>query len=58
MVMAQLGVGPAEALVRLGAAAFASGFTAGEVAWSIVGRQLSFESDDERPHIGRILGAA
>lgn len=58
MVMAQLGVGPAEALVRLRAHAFANGQTASEVAWSIVGRQLSLESDDERPDTDRIGGAA
>jgi AmiR/NasT family two-component response regulator len=58
MVMAQLGVGPAEALVRLRAHAFVHGLTASEVAWSIVGRQLSLESDDERPNTGRVGGAA
>jgi hypothetical protein len=45
MVMVQLDVGPSEALVRMRAHAFAHGLTAGEVAWSIVGRQLSLESD-------------
>jgi hypothetical protein len=58
MVMAQLGVGPSEALVRLRAHAFVHGLTASEVAWSIVGRQLSLESDDERPNTGRVGGAA
>jgi len=58
MVMAQLGVGPAEALVRLRAHAFVHGLTASEVAWSIVGRQLSLESDHERPNTGRVGGAA
>jgi hypothetical protein len=47
MVMAQLDVGPAEALVRLRAYAFANGLTASEVAWSIVERKLSLESDDD-----------
>jgi hypothetical protein len=55
MVMAPLGVGPAESNR---AAAFASGLTATGVAWSIVGRQLSLESDDERPGAGRVGGAA
>jgi hypothetical protein len=59
MVMGQLGVGPAEALVRLRAHAFAHGLTASEVAWSIVERQLSLEPDDgERPTTGLIGGAA
>ena len=58
MVMAQLGVGPAEALVRLRAHAFVAGLTASEVAWAIVGRQLSLESDRERPDPGRTGGAA
>ena len=58
MVMGQLNVGPAEALVRLRAHAFVHGLTASEVAWSIVGRQLSLEPDDEWPNTGRIGGAA
>ncbi len=58
MVMGQLDVGPAEALVRLRAHAFAHGLTAGEVAWSIVGRELSLEPDDEQPNDGRIGGVA
>lgn len=45
MVMAQLGVGPAEALVRVRAHAFAHNLTASEVAWAIVERRLSLESD-------------
>ncbi|HZV25768.1 MAG TPA: GAF and ANTAR domain-containing protein [Acidothermaceae bacterium] len=58
MVMGQLNVGPAEALVRLRAHAFVHGLTASEVAWSIVGRRLSLEPDDEWPNTGRIGGAA
>jgi hypothetical protein len=58
MVMAQLGVGPTEALVRLRAYAFANGLTASDVAWSIVERELSLESDDKQPGTGRIGGAA
>lgn len=46
MVMVQLGVGPAEALARLRAHAFAEGLTASRVAWSIVERELSLQSDD------------
>jgi GAF domain-containing protein/ANTAR domain-containing protein len=58
MVMAQLDVGPAEALVRLRAYAFANGLTASEVAWSIVERQVSLESDeDERPDVGHTEGS-
>jgi len=48
MVMAQLGVGPAEALARLRAHAFAQGLTASQVAWSIVERELALEPDNER----------
>lgn len=47
MVMTQLGVGPAYALVRLRAYAFAHGQTASEVAWAVVERRLSFAGDDE-----------
>jgi ANTAR domain len=52
MVMAQLGVGPAEALARLRAHAFAQGLTASQVAWSIVGRELSLEPDHEQTDRG------
>lgn len=45
MIMGQLGVGPAEALVRLRALAFARGLTASDVAWSIVEGQLLLEAD-------------
>lgn len=48
MVMAQLNVGPAEALVRLRAHAFANELTASEVAWSIVERGLALDADDGR----------
>jgi hypothetical protein len=48
MVMAQLSVGPAEALARLRAHAFANDLTASQVAWSIVERELSLEPDNER----------
>jgi hypothetical protein len=51
MVMVQLGVGPAEALARLRAHAFASGLTASQVAWAIVERELSLEADS-RPDTG------
>ncbi len=55
MVMGQLDVGPAEALVRLRAHAFANDLTASEVAWSIVERRLSLERDDDwrGPDAGR-----
>lgn len=46
MIMEQLGVGAAEALVRLRAHAFVSGTTAGEVAWAVVARRLSLDVDD------------
>lgn len=46
MIMEQLDVGPAEALVRLRAHAFVSGRTAGEVAWAVVARRLSLDVDE------------
>jgi len=46
MLMGQLDVSPAEALVRLRAHAFALGLTASEVAWRIVERHLSLDNDD------------
>jgi ANTAR domain/GAF domain len=49
MVMAQLGIGPADALVRLRAHAFAHGLTASQVAWAIVERRLALESDITMP---------
>jgi hypothetical protein len=45
MVMAQLGVGPEEALIWLWAYAFAHDQTASAVAWSVVERRLSFTDD-------------
>lgn len=50
MVMAQLNVGPEEALVRLRAHAFVHGLTAAEVARRIVDRQLNLA--EERPGPG------
>jgi hypothetical protein len=47
MIMAQLGVGPADALIRLRGHAFAYDQTASEVAWAIVERTLTFESDQD-----------
>jgi|SRR5665213_1523875 len=52
MVMTQLGVGPAEALARLRAHAFAQGLTASQLAWLIVERELSLESDREQTDPG------
>jgi hypothetical protein len=46
MIMGQLEVGPADALVRLRAHAFTSGQTASEVAWNVVERRLSLKADD------------
>jgi hypothetical protein len=46
MIMGQLEVGPADALVRLRAHAFTSGQTASEVAWDVVERRLSLKADD------------
>jgi hypothetical protein len=48
MIMGQLGIGAAEALVRLRAYSFAAGTTAGETAWRIVDGELSLELDTRR----------
>jgi GAF domain-containing protein/ANTAR domain-containing protein len=45
MIMGQLGVGPAEALIRLRAHAFAHSMTPGELAWQIIARRVTLESD-------------
>lgn len=54
MIIARLGVGPAEALVRLRAHAFAHGMTASAVAWIIVRREFMLDADDSwhEPHGG------
>lgn len=50
MLIAQLDVGPTEALIRLRAHAIATNQTASEVAWAIVQRTLVLERDDvDRP---------
>jgi GAF domain len=46
MVMAQLDVGSAEALVRIRAYAFAHDRTASEVAWDITERRMRFDPED------------
>jgi len=46
MVMAQLEVGSAEALVRIRAYAFARDRTASEVAWDIIDRKMRFDPDE------------
>jgi GAF domain len=48
MLIAQLDVNAAEALVRLRAYAFAEGLTASEAAWAIVKRRVSL-ADEESP---------
>jgi hypothetical protein len=45
MLIAQLGVGPPEALARLRGYAFAHDMTASEVAWEIIGRRLCLDDD-------------
>jgi GAF domain len=45
MIIGALGIGPAEALVRLRAHAFALGMTASQLAWAIVDRQISIDTD-------------
>jgi len=56
MVMGQLSLGPAEALVRLRAHAFAHSLTASQVAWEIVERRLSLASDGDLPDPSGIPG--
>lgn len=46
MIMAELGVGSAEALVRLRAYAFAHGLAASEVGWNIVERRVVLTDRD------------
>lgn len=46
MVIVQLGVGPAEALMRLRGYAFAHDMTASEVSWEILGRRLRLVDDN------------
>ncbi len=58
MVMAQLDVGPIEALARLRAHAFADGKTASEVAWAVVERRLALDTDDGWHAHGRAGGVA
>jgi hypothetical protein len=48
MIIAALGVGPAEALVRLRAHAFALGMTASEVGWAVVERRITLDSSGWR----------
>lgn len=52
MIMAQLDLGPTEALARLRARAYADGVTASEVAWAVVERRSSFDEGDPRPRRG------
>jgi hypothetical protein len=52
MIIAALGVGPAEALVRLRAHAVAHEKTASEVAWTIVEREVSLDSREWRQDPG------
>ena len=47
MIMAQLDVGPTDALARLRARAYAAGRTASEVAWDVVERRFCFGDDDD-----------
>jgi hypothetical protein len=46
MIMGQLDIGPADALVRLRARAFATGQTSSDVAWAVVEGRLSLDLDD------------
>ena len=53
MVMAQLDVDAAEALVRVRAHAVATGMTASQVAWAILEQRLVLERDDHGGREGR-----
>ncbi|HEU4998603.1 MAG TPA: ANTAR domain-containing protein [Lapillicoccus sp.] len=53
VLIAQLDVGPAEALVRLRAHAIATGLTASEVAYAILEEGLELERDDENGQEGQ-----
>lgn len=53
MVIAQLDVDAAEALVRLRAYAFANGMTASEAAWGIVERRITLADDGSPGRTGR-----
>ena len=55
MIMAQLGLGAAEALVRLRAHAFGSGQTASQVAWAVVDRRLTL--GDDRDSAGEVTSS-
>ena len=52
MLMGQLNIGSAEALMRLRAHAFAHGMTASAVAWAIIERQLELDADEPLPGPG------
>jgi GAF domain len=56
MMIAKLGVGPAEALVRLRAHAIARGMTASEIAFAVVERRVSLDADDWRQDPGLSKG--
>lgn len=58
MIMAQLDVGPTEALVRLRAHAFATNQTASEAAWAVVERRLRLPKDAWREPGAADAGAA
>jgi hypothetical protein len=53
MIIGALGVGPAEALVRLRAHAFALDMTASEVAWAVVERRITVDATGWRGDPGR-----
>jgi hypothetical protein len=49
MIIAELDVDPAEALIRLRAYAYARGLTASEVAWAMVERRIVLDGDSWEP---------
>jgi GAF domain len=57
MIIGALGVGPAEALVRLRAHAFALSMTASEVAWAVLDGKILLNSDGWRPGPGHESGS-
>ena len=58
MIMGQLGVDSAEALVRLRAYAFAHDRSPSEVAWDVVERRLALDADGWRYDAGHDPGAS
>jgi hypothetical protein len=57
MIMGSMEVGPAEAVVLLRAHAIAHNMTASEVAWEIIERRLSLDTDGWQGDSGHTKGS-